>query len=325
MFATSLVSWDTLCIVIIVTISFLTIIAPAIVGYILFAVLLKRTSPKKWGRECSDDDPNQIEMFHLGLKWREDHLSCCKEVQIVNDGLHLYGEFYDFGSRKTVVIMPGRSESLYGSYYFAPPYEKCGYNVFLYDPRAHGKSDGVYNTVGFEEQKDLIAWLNFLAENYHTEDVVLHGICVGTSTGLFALKNENCPRIIRGVVTEGLFSTFYESFKNHMLERKKPTFPILQFAEMWMRIFTRHSMCYGPEHVLPELKTPILMLHSREDPFSLPHTAQAMYENAGACSKELVWFDEGAHSQLRYADTDRYDGAISAFLTRIEVQKKVSV
>ena len=90
---------------------------------------------------------------------------------------------------------------------------------------------------------------------------------------------------------------------------------------MWMKILTGYSMKYGPIHVIEKYKKPLLMIHSREDQYSLPTTAVTLYEKAGSAHKELFWFEKGLHSQLRITDPELYDTAIKNFLARIDAEK----
>ena len=287
---------------------------PLVIGYILWRILLVRTKPEKWARDCPEDDPELQKMLAIGKKWREANLDRMQETHIVHDGLNLYGEFYDFGSRETVIILPGRSDSLCYTRFWADAYTGTGRNIFLYDPRAHGKSDGKYSTVGFEEHKELRAWIDHLRAHHHTESVILHGICVGCSSGIFMQTGDDPSPIVRGMVAEGVYSTFHESCKNHMIEQKRAHWLIMPFIGMWFRLFTGHSIRRGPVDVIQQLKTPLLMLHSREDPYSLPPTAQQMYDAAGSENKKLIWFPKGGHSRLRLVDPQGYDKAIRDFL-----------
>ena len=294
------------------------LIYPPLIGMILFRVLLVRTGPEKWTRECPTNDPEQIAMFEKGVAWHEQHKDRCQPVETVSDGLRLVGEFYDFGSDKTVLVMPGRSDSLYCSYFWAVPYAEKGLNVLVYDPRAHGMSEGKYNTVGFEEQKDVAAWIRYLQENTATKAIVLHGICVGIPGGLYTMTKPDAPEIVKCIVVEGMFSNFHESLKNHLIELKKNTSVTVPCINFWFRHFTGHTMHYGPVDVIHKLKTPLLMLHSQEDPYSLPHTAQELYDAAGSEHKELVWFPNGGHSRLRLVDPEKYDRVIHNFLDSLE-------
>lgn len=284
-----------------------------IVGYIIYVMHLKRTKKTKWTRECSADDPIQKAMYDEGMAWFKEHEDKKQDVHILSQKLNLYGEFFDFGSDKTVLLVAGRTEGLRYNYYFARPYSESGYNILTIDNRAHGKSDGKYNTVGFEEHKDLLAWAKYLHENHHSESIIFHGICIGSAGALYALTHESCPDYLKGMVADGMYPNFWESFRNHMIELKKPLFG-LPFINAWMKILTGHSMKKGPIDVIDQLDRPILMLHGTGDLYSLPSEAEKLYERCGSAQKTIVWFEEGFHSRLRYQDPEKYDRAIKTFL-----------
>ncbi len=297
-----------------------TIICLFILAHILYTMHLKRTRTDKWTRGCSSDEPEQIEMYNIGLEWSNANLQYKKDLHIVNEGLNLYGEYYDFGYEKALIFIAGRTEGLGYGYYFARPYPECGFNVLTIDPRAHGESDGKYNTLGYEEHKDVIAWAKLLHDEHSVKSIVLHGICIGSSCALMTLVSENCPDYIEGMIAEGMYPCFSESFKNHMIELKKPIFPALQMVDMWMRFYTGHSMMKGNIDIIDKLSKPILMLHSKEDLYSLPEDAQKLYDKISHENKELVWFEHGAHSKLRPTDTEKYDTSIKKFLNKYFIE-----
>lgn len=289
----------------------------AIVAYIVFVMHLKRTSPDKWTRECSSTEEYQQTMYSQGLEWAREFENTKNELHIVSDGLDLYGEFFHLGGENAVITVSGRTEGLRYGYYFARPYTDAGWSVLTIDQRAHGMSGGKYNTLGFEEHRDLIAWTELLRRRFGIKKVVYHGICIGSATGLYALISPDRSPAAAGLVAEGMYPNFSESFKNHMIELKKPVFPCLDMVHMWMRLFTGHCMKRGPLDVIQKLDLPILMLHGREDAYSLPNRAEELYALCASKNKKLVWFPKGGHSQLRYTDTAAYDSAVSDFIARI--------
>lgn len=284
-----------------------------IVAHVLFNMHLKRKNKEMWSRECSGDEPLQRKMYDDGVAWAAEHSQFVKDVHIVNDGYNLYGEYFDFGFDRAVIVVPGRTEGLRYSYYFAQPYVAKGYNVLAIDQRSHGESDGVYNTLGFEEHKDLIAWGKLLQASYGVRSIVLHGNCIGCSCCLQTLVSPDCPDFFSGMVAEGMFPNFYESFKNHMIELKRPLHPCIDLVDMWMRFYTGHSMKRGPVDIIQNCTKPILMLHSLEDAYSLPTAAQELYDRCNS-KKKLVWFSKGKHSQIRVNNIEAYDKAIMDFL-----------
>lgn len=287
-------------------------------SYCIYTRTLRRPSKELWGR----DQPSAHTEAHLqmdaeGMAWHEANLDKKKDVHICRDGYNLYGEYYDFGSDKCAMILSGRTESLRYGYYFAQPYAAAGLNVLVVDPRAHGLSDGEYNTLGFEESKDDLAWVKHLHENYGVNAVVFHGICIGAAGGMLAITSDDCPDYVVGLVTEGMFARFGESMKNHLIERKKLMFPILQAVDFWAKHYTGHSMMKGPIHVIHKMEKPLLMLHSKKDSYSTPHFAQILFDKCPSTEKKLVWFETGDHSMLRPTHKETYDSEILHFIKRL--------
>ena len=290
-----------------------------IAAHQVYIKTLKRNSKEQWGRDYpSELEERSVKMYQTGISWAEQNAEFKKDVHIVNNGLNLYGEYYDFGTDKCVMILSGRTEALKYGYYFAIPYHSAGYNVLVVDPRGHGLSDGEYNTVGFEESKDAIAWVNMLKEKFGVKSVIFHGICIGAAGGMLAITSKDCPDIVSGIVTEGMFPNFSESMKNNLKERRKPVFIMLDLINAQMKKHTGHSMKIGPIDYIDALEKPLLMLHSREDKFSKPDMAQKLFDKTKTTEKEIVWFDHGDHSMLRITDTERYDNAIKDFLRRLK-------
>lgn len=304
---------------------FVGILPTFILSYVLYSVLLVRTKPGKWGRECSiPEDEEYLRMFDIGMAWERQWHDCKREVSVTNDGLRLAGEYFDFGGKKAALIIAGRMESLLYSYYFAEPFRRAGYNVLVIDNRAHGLSDGKISSLGYKEYRDVLAWTRLLHDELGNEAVLYHGICIGASTALFAAVSESCPAYVDGLCVEGMYVNFYESFLNHMkVDRpEKPRFPIMQETMLWIRLISGANVTSdGPLWRIDRLKKPILFLHSREDQYSLPDKAVELYEKCAA-PKRIVWYERGQHSRIRINNTQSYDDAIVSFLADLEKNVK---
>lgn len=278
---------------------------------------LVRTTPDKWQRTCSfPDDAEQVQMWNDGIAWMERNRECITELEIENDGMHLVGQYFDFGAERCVIILPGRCESLVYSYYFAPPYEQAGFNVLVVDTRCHGLSDGKYNTIGLQESKDVLAWAKLAHEELGNREIYFHGICIGTSSGLFALSSKNCPDYLRGLVTEGCYISFRETFKRHMIALNRPRFPVLQWVMWQIRRHTGTNVYkYKPIRAIKKIDPScrILFLYGEKDIFSIPPKSRKLFSACVSQDKKLVWFDKGSHSHLRINNTEKYDQAIIEF------------
>lgn len=284
--------------------------------FIIYRVLLVRTKKTKWGRECSwTTDKEQVDMFEIGEKWLENYRKNVSDVQIQSDGFKLVGMYFDFGFDKAAIIIAGRSESCLYSCYFAEPYRKSGFNVLVIDNRCHGFSDGKYNNVGYKEYVDILAWGKFLHDEKNNKSVICHGICIGSATALYALVKPECPVYMIGLVADGMFTTFKESFYNHLVSQHKLKFPTTQIMMILISIHSGHNAFKeGPITCIQNLKKPILFLYSKQDEFSLPKNAEELYAKCMAPNKKLVWFEKGVHSHLRINAIEKYDNSICEWI-----------
>ena len=313
--------WE-IVLIVLGALAFLGIFWLILFGEVLYHILLVRTTKKKWPRGVSwPKNPDYVKLFNMGKAWREAHLSAIREVTCQSGKLTLHGEYYDFGSDKCVIILPGRTESAWYDAAFGEPYEKAGYNVLCPDPRAHGLSDGRYNTLGFKECRDNIAWAKYLHDELGQKEIFLHGVCIGSESACFTLAEPDCPEYITGMCGEGMFRTFYATFVTHLQEKGHKPFPsgIMGMFFLWLHtgVDVWHD---GPEKRLPLVKKPVLMLHSREDIYSLPEIAVKLYESIPAGKKQLIWFDTGFHSMIRSwteENREKYDRVIAEFLKDI--------
>jgi len=283
-------------------------------SHMIYVSTLKRKDKDMWGRESAIEDPQQREMDALGQAWLAEHRQYEQDVHIVRDGLNLYGKYYDLGFKRCCMLLSGRTESLRYGYFFVKPYTEAGWNVMVFDARSHGNSDGQFNTLGFEESKDDIAWVKFLRDEYNMNTVIFHGICIGAAGGMYAITSDDCPDNVKGIVTEGMFANFGESMKNHLIERNKPVNPVYPMINLWMKHYTGHTMDIGPINCIHKLDKPILMIQSKEDNYSTPENAQKLFDKCPSKNKTISWHERGAHSMLRPTDTERYDNAIKKFI-----------
>ena len=284
----------------------------------IYVILLVRTRKGKWTRKCSlPNDPEIKRMFDEGMDWEQTHRACKREVEVTSDGYRLFGEYFDFGYDRAAIIIAGRTETLLYSYYFAEPYRASGCNVLVIDNRSHGKSEGRISSLGYKEHRDILRWSKMLHDDFGNKQVFLHGVCIGASNALFALTSDDCPDYMAGMVAEGMFTTFYESLMHHIKEAHQPVQPALEEIRGDIRLFSGYDIKRdGPIFRIHKLKKPILMLQSKEDKYSLPERAKALY---GKCSapKKLIYFEKGAHSHIKINASAKYDNVVVDFLREV--------
>ncbi|MBQ5823421.1 MAG: alpha/beta hydrolase [Clostridia bacterium] len=292
--------------------------AMCVTARVIYWNTLTRKKKEGWKNQGSDN-PELREMYDVGTGYIKQFADKKIDLHTVNEGFNLYAEYYDLGFDRAVIIVPGRTEGMTYSYYYAKAYVESGYNVLVLDQRCHGKSDGKYSSFGFNESRDVLKWGRILHEEYGVNSIVLHGICIGCACSIFALTNDSCPDYFTAFVADGMYSTFYASFKKRMEGFHAPPFIVIDLVNMYAKHYTGYNMKVGPIDVIPKYSKPLLMLHGEADIYSVPPKAVELFEKAGTDKnqKRIVWFKDGRHSRLRLKDTELYDSAIKSFLAEI--------
>jgi len=291
-----------------------------VTGIVIFMNTMYRNPNKPRTRECTNlKDDEQRTMFDEGREWADQYRDITTDLQIENDGLKLYGQYIDFGCDKCVVILQGRTESLLYSYYFANVYAQRGYNILVTDLRAHGLSDGKYQTGGIKESDDLVRWIDLVREKYGIEHFAIHGVCVGGAIAVYTYAGQKSAGVscIETIVTDGLYYSYFEMFKQNFKLYKKPVFPTLQFVFFLafllakVRLFSETPMKY-----IKDVDIPILFIWSEKDIFCLRPKCDELYSGCASPAKEVRFFPEGRHSHVRSSQPVEYDRAVSEFLQR---------
>ena len=296
-----------------------SVVLTFIVAYIVYSKTLMRGKSGTWGREhCSEPGCVALEtMWVRGLEWQKKNVSFTKELTITSkDGLKLVGEWFDYGFDKTVIILPGRRETLVYSYYYANPYKECGVNVLVIDQRAHGLSEGKYSTGGIKEAEDVSLWMKYMHDELGQKEIIIHGICVGTCcTSILVAKYKT--DYLKAIILDSMFITYKEIYKNHYLESGHKLFPVYYQIWMWFNFFTKCNIEDSrPDKYMDKLDLPVLFIWGTKDVYCLPEKSKILYDLCVSKEKEIAWFDGAEHSRVRLFDENRYDSLISDFLAR---------
>jgi pimeloyl-ACP methyl ester carboxylesterase len=116
------------------------------------------------------------------------------------DGLQLQGCWIPAtGSERAVIILHGHGGSLDWDLHRAPALHQAGFNVFLFDFRAHGRSQGRLATFGYLERYDVQGAVEFLKSRAIMK-IGLLGFSYGAITSM--LTAPICPEV-RAVVVDG--------------------------------------------------------------------------------------------------------------------------
>lgn len=256
---------------------------------------------------------NKIAKWKIMLTYPVETLSLPSE-----DGLRLVGYLYRNGdSKKTAVLIHGFHSGAYeGCSHQALEYIARGYNVFFPDNRACTGSEGNYLTYGIMEQRDTIRWLEYLAQRFPEDSILVHGVSLGGATTCF-LADKNLPEQVKALVSDCAFAEMrkvlaYVSYKSTHV----PPWLLMPISECWFRCLT--GLDYDTETPLKAVsaaRLPMYFVTGEQDNYiPMEHTLR-LY-NACPTDKEIRVIRGAGHAAALVVGGDDYMNPIVAFVEK---------
>ncbi|CAG0935813.1 hypothetical protein TFLX_04663 [Thermoflexales bacterium] len=135
------------------------------------------------------------------------------------DGVTLRGWYIPCAtSTKTIIICSGANGSLDADVHVAPWLHEAGFNVLLFNWRAHDQSEGEVVTLGFNERYDLIAAVEF-AKSKGAARIGALGFSMG---GTVALATAAVYADILAIVADSPFVYVLSAVAGGLIERGAP-------------------------------------------------------------------------------------------------------
>lgn len=216
------------------------------------------------------------------------------------DGTSLNGWFIKAkGEAKgTIIHMHGNAQNMTAHWMFASWLPDCGFNIFVFDYRGYGNSQGVPDEAGLFE--DAVAAIEYTLsrEDVAADKVVVFGQSLG---GMLAIAaSAKCRGSVKAVVAEAPVLSYGEWADDMMPELQYPADDT----------YTAASYIQALDDV------PLLLLHGNKDKVVPLSHSQQLYQLASE-PKELVVIDGGSHNDAMTAVHDgQYQRLMCEFIDK---------
>jgi len=231
------------------------------------------------------------------------------------DGLMLRGVWIPTsGSDKAVIILHGHGSGYDFDLYRAPALQKAGFNVLLFDFRAHGRSEGKHMTFGYEERRDVRGAIEFL----HARGIKHIGLLGFSYGGIVSmLVTPDCPDV-EAIITDGGPARMRTAIASRGVELGFPlwlTRPVacliisITSLRLWENLFL-----YEPIRWVGKITPrPILFIHGEKDQY-LPDF-DALYAAANM-PKELWRLPDAGHTTASQLYPEEHTRRVVEFFNR---------
>ncbi len=235
-----------------------------------------------------------------------------EKVDLQSDlGYKLTGEFYDIGSKDTVIICHGYTINIKGSIKYMKMFIDKGFNVLIYDHRNHGHSDKRITTFGYYEKKDLKQWVTWVKKR-KSGLVGTHGESMGAAT---VLQHAAIDDRVDFVIADCPFSNVRAQFAhNFWQDHKIPPYTMLFWASFVNKI--AGSGFYNeirPIHTINDFDAPVMFIHGESDTFVPTYHSIDMYKKRKD-NKKLHLVPGAAHAKAYQTNMLEYTKQVHEFL-----------
>lgn len=234
------------------------------------------------------------------------------------DGIRLHSWLVKAGGQAggTVVYLHGVADCKIDGILAARFLRDHGYNVFLYDSRRHGESDGQYCTYGYFEKHDLVAVIDYLRSRSDLagSPVALFGTSMGAAVAIQAAAID--PRI-RAVIAENSFATLRSIFDDYQRRMIKLPFHylrnlVIKRSELMAR-FRANDV--SPLEAVANLSIPLLIVAGERDELINAEYSRRLFAAAPE-PKEFYAIPGASHSDTWAVGGREYEERILSFLRR---------
>ena len=216
-----------------------------------------------------------------------------ENITFESDGLKLKGWFIPAKSNKTIIVMHGyptnKADVLPFSMFLLKKY-----NVFLFDFRSFGESEGSYTTAGYKEVNDLDAAVEYLKTRKDSKQIGALGFSL---SGAVAIMNKNND--IKAIVADSAYANL-----NHIINEMYRHFfvfkyPFVYLTRLYGKIFFGVDVKdISPMDSIKTINKPVLIIHGSKDSQIPVKEAYLLHE---ANKKTELWIVNNSNHGAAYA------------------------
>lgn len=249
--------------------------------------------------------------------WILDQSNYCDEEIESFDNLKLHGyKINNENSNVWVITVHGYMGSGSKMASYAENFYNMGYNVLVPDLRGHGKSEGDYIGMGWNDRKDILRWIDLILKENNNAKIILHGVSMGGATVMMT-SGEELPENVKCIIEDCGYSSVVDEFEDKLKNIfNLPKTPILQAADLVSRVRAGYWFSDASSvNQLKKAKVPILFIHGDKDDF-VPYDMLDKVYNAADVEKEKLVVEGAEHAKSAYVNPELYWNTISNFINK---------
>lgn len=234
------------------------------------------------------------------------------------DSINLAAHFYDnpADGNCAIVILHGYTGMGHNMTHFIPMFWARGCDALTFDARGHGESSPALHTFGYYERYDTSAVVDWVSERtgVPANNIGLLGVSYGAATSLQTLA-------VRDDLAFVIADSAYQDYETIVSYQA-----VAQYGE-WMNLLIWGAVNVAEfradfemddvsaMNIVAGKKTPILLIHAKDDSYTFASHSEAIYANADHTYAELHITDWGNdHGDSQETNPEGYEAIVTEFL-----------
>jgi uncharacterized protein len=219
-------------------------------------------------------------------------------------------------SHGTIIYLHGVGDCKIGGITFARALYDIGFNIFLYDSRQHGESEGYYCTYGFYEKYDVSTVIRYLRSR-KDKKIGKIGIFGTSMGGAVAIQASAMNPHICAVVSECSYSALRVVFVDYQKRIIKLPWHFLRNIALVQsqKIANFKARLVSPLEDIKRIHVPILIVHGKNDTFIKPEYSKMLFKAANE-PKQLLIIDNAGHNDVWDIGGETYKNSLIAFFKK---------
>ncbi|OAV46145.1 alpha/beta hydrolase [Lewinella sp. 4G2] len=194
---------------------------------------------------------------------------------------------------------------------------ELGYNVLLWDQRAHGKSGGTYVTYGAKEKVDVCRGIDWLENKAPDLPTGIYGNSMGGAVALQSLAFEK--RLQFGLI-ESTFTNLPEitqAYGTRLSGYELPRWLTDRVLRRAGRVGDFKPFAIRPVDAAVDITQPVQLIHGDADSNINVSHAHLLFSALGSADKDLYLVANGDHADLWHKGGEDYEEVWYGFFRRM--------
>lgn len=198
-----------------------------------------------------------------------------------------------------------------------------GYNVFTFDLRNSGESDGKDTTLGYSEKEDVLAAIKYMSDQ-GSKHITLMGFSTGAAASILAAADsENAyGKNVDAVIADSPYADLKDYLSKSLNKRTHlPSFPFNKTIALAMEVSGIDFDKASPVNALAAERPPhMLIIHGREDKLIPIENSIELYQKYSALNSSGAefWMTKDSGNATSFENfTEEYMERVFAFLGKV--------